>query len=100
MLLHREAYSFDFEAIATKASARNIWMEINSSPERLDLNAAMVRHARRLGCRFTISTDAHQPRHLNNMRYGVVTARRGWLEASDVMNTLPFAELMTRLGRD
>ncbi|HEX4228084.1 MAG TPA: DNA polymerase/3'-5' exonuclease PolX [Bryobacteraceae bacterium] len=99
ILLHREPYSFDFEKIASKASARNIWLEINASPERLDLNAAMVRHARRLGCRFTVSTDAHQTRHLQNMRYGVLTARRGWLEAGDVMNTLPFPELHARLSR-
>jgi DNA polymerase (family X) len=100
ILLHRESYSFDFEKIASKASARNIWLEINASPERLDLNAAMVRHARRLGCRFTISTDAHQTRHLQNMRYGVLTARRGWLEAGDVMNTLPFADLRAKLSRE
>lgn len=99
MLLHRESYPFDFEKIAAKASSHNVWLEINASPERLDLNAAMVRHARRLGCRFTISTDAHQPRHLGNMRYGVVTARRGWLEATDVMNTLPAAELCNKLTR-
>ena len=100
ILLHREPYSFNFEKVAQKASSRDVWLEINASPERLDLNASMVRHAHRLGCRFTISTDAHQPRHLGNMRYGVLTARRGWLEAADVMNTLSFAELKARLSRN
>jgi len=68
---------------------RGVWFEINASPERLDLSGAMVRTAKSKGARFTISTDAHHPTHLDNMRYGVTTARRGWLGPADVMNTLP-----------
>ena len=49
----------------------------------------MVRSAKAKGARFTISTDAHHPSHLHGMRYGVVTARRGWLGPHDIMNTLP-----------
>ena len=49
---------------------------------------AALEKAKAKGVKFTISTDAHHPKHLANMRYGVVTARRGWLEAGDVMNTL------------
>ena len=64
-------------------------LEINASPERLDLDAPLLRAAKERGVKFVISTDAHHPKHLANMRYGVVTARRGWLEASDVLNTLP-----------
>ncbi|HVX65862.1 MAG TPA: hypothetical protein VHA11_04625, partial [Bryobacteraceae bacterium] len=80
---------------------RGVWMEINSSPERLDLSNALLRTAKARGVRFFISTDAHHPKHLNNMRYGVTTARRGWLEASDVVNTLPlreFHQLLARVG--
>jgi DNA polymerase (family X) len=66
-----------------------VWLEINASPERLDLYAPLLRSAKRKGARFTISTDAHQVRHLYNMPYGVTMARRGWLETADVMNTLP-----------
>ena len=76
---------------------RGVWLEINASPERLDLSGAMVRTAKAKGARFTISTDAHHPKHLASMRYGVVTARRGWLGPGDVMNTLPgdrFASLI------
>jgi len=71
-----------------EAVKRNVWLEINASPERLDLNSTLVRSAKSRGAKFTISTDAHHPKHLHNMRYGVVTARRGWLSPGDVMNTL------------
>ncbi len=92
MLLQRESYPFDFDRIAAKAAARGIFLEINASPERLDLPGHLVRVAKQKGCRFTISTDAHRTTHLQNMRYGVITARRGWLEARDVMNTKPLAD--------
>ncbi|HXG31998.1 MAG TPA: DNA polymerase/3'-5' exonuclease PolX [Bryobacteraceae bacterium] len=92
VLLHREAFPYDFERVAEEAARRGVWLEINASPERLDLHATLLRVARARGCRFTISTDAHHPKHLANMRYGVLMARRGWLEAADVMNTRPLSE--------
>jgi DNA polymerase (family 10) len=90
--MQREGYPFDFERVARKAAGRRIALEINASPERLDLPSHLVRAGKRAGCRFTISTDAHRPAHLHNMRFGVITARRGWLEAPDVLNTLPLRE--------
>jgi DNA polymerase (family X) len=99
LLLQRDSYPYDFERVATRAAARGVWWEINASPERLDLPSHLVRAAKRLGCRFTISTDAHRPSHLNNMRYGVLTGRRGWLERSDVLNTRKLAEFATALTR-
>ena len=98
-LLHRDSYPFDFEAIAAVASQRNVYLEINASPERLDLGASMVRAAKARGCKFVISTDAHHPSHLRNMRYGVMTARRAWLEAGDVLNTLPMAQFAKAIGK-
>jgi DNA polymerase (family 10) len=92
VLLHREAFPYDFERVAEEAARRGVWLEINASPERLDLHATLLRVARARGCRFTISTDAHHPKHLANMRYGVLMARRGWLEAADVINTRPVRE--------
>jgi DNA polymerase (family X) len=90
MLLTREAYPFDFEKVAAEAARRNVYLEINGSAERLDLSSALVRMAKGLGAKFAISTDAHQTKHLApNMRFGVITARRGWLEAGDVLNALP-----------
>ena len=97
ILLHRDAFPFDFEAVAAEAARRNIYLEINASPERLDLSAALIRAAKSKGCKFVISTDAHHPKHLANMSYGVSMARRGWLEPADVLNTLPagrFAKAM------
>lgn len=91
-LLQRDSYSYDFDRIFAKAAERDIFLEINASPERLDLPGHLVRSAKARGCKFTISTDAHRQSHLDNMRYGVVTARRGWLEASDIMNTKPLTE--------
>ncbi|HEX4167611.1 MAG TPA: DNA polymerase/3'-5' exonuclease PolX [Bryobacteraceae bacterium] len=93
MLLQRDSYPFDLDRIARKAAARSIFLEINASPERLDLPSHLVRAAKRQGCRFTISTDAHRPSHLQNMRLGVITARRGWLSATDVVNTKPLDEV-------
>ena len=89
LLLQRDAFPFDFERVATEAVKRGVWLEINASPERLDLSGALIRSAKAKGARFTISTDAHHPKHLGSMRYGVVTARRGWLGPADIMNTMP-----------
>jgi DNA polymerase (family 10) len=89
VLLHRDAFPFDFERVVDEAVRRGVWLEINASPERLDLGANLIRQAKARGARFIISTDAHHPMHLASMRYGVITARRGWLAPSDVLNTLP-----------
>jgi DNA polymerase (family 10) len=89
ILLHRDPFPFDFDRIVAEAVRRGVWLEINASPERLDLNGVMARAAKAKGARFTISTDAHHPRQLDQMRYGVLTARRGWLGPGDILNTLP-----------
>lgn len=98
MLLHRDSYAYDFEKVAKEASKRGVCMEINSSPERLDLSAPLIRQAKSHGVRFVISTDAHHPKHLLNMPFGVATARRGWLTAGDVINTLPRQEFENLIG--
>jgi len=92
ILLHREAFPFDFDLIAAAAARRNVYLEINASPERLDLGAAFIRSAKAKGCKFVINTDSHHPKHLANMTYGVRMARRGWLEPGDILNTLPLAD--------
>jgi DNA polymerase (family X) len=89
LLLQRDPFPFDFDRVTDEAVKRGVWLEINASPERLDLSGALIRTARAKGAHFTISTDAHHPKHLALMRYGVVTARRGWLGPDDIMNTLP-----------
>jgi DNA polymerase (family 10) len=92
--MHRDAYPFDFERVAAEAARRNVYLEINASPERLDLGSAHIRTAKSLGAKFAISTDAHQTKHLGfNMPFGVITARRGWLEPIDILNTLSLKQL-------
>lgn len=97
VLLHREAYQFDFDRVASRAASLGVALEINSSPERLDLHAPLIRRAASFGCRFVISTDAHHPRHLANLRFGVQMARRGWLSPNQVLNTLAEPELRRAL---
>jgi DNA polymerase (family 10) len=87
LLLHRDPFTFDYDKVIGEAVRRGVWLEVNSSPERLDLSASHVRAAKAKGAKFIVSTDAHHPKHLLNMRYGVVTARRGGLSAEDIMNT-------------
>ncbi len=97
LLLVREPYPFDFDRVADEAARRNVWLEINAAPERLDLYDALLRTAKAHRAKFGIATDAHHPKHLAYMRYGVTMARRGWLEPPDVVNTLPlkqFRELL------
>ncbi len=87
LLLHRDPFPFDFDKVADAAIQRGVAFEVNSSPERLDLSATHVRTAKAKGAKFIVSTDAHHPKHLNNMRYGILTARRGGLSAADILNT-------------
>jgi DNA polymerase (family 10) len=68
-------------------------LEINSFPDRLDLADIHVKHGKDLGVVFCIGTDAHRVEHMDYMKYGVATARRGWLEKKDVINTYDLTEL-------
>ena len=97
ILLHRDPFPFDFERVVAAAVSRGVWMEINASPERLDLHGPLIRSAKAKGAAFAISTDAHHPKHLAGMRYGVVTARRGWLGPGDIRNTLPVDQFAAAL---
>jgi len=93
LLLKREPYDIDFDAIAKKAREKNILLEINAHPERLDLDGEYVQRARRYGCMFCIGTDAHSIKNLSNIKYGVYMARRGWLTKKEIINTYSFSEL-------
>ena len=98
LLMQREPFAFDFDRIVNEAVKRNVRFEINASPERLDLSGSLTRIAKSRGAKFTISTDAHHPKHLHNMWYGVITARRGWLGPDDVLNTLPAEKFKEAIG--
>jgi DNA polymerase (family 10) len=99
LLMHREGFAMDFEKIAIAAARNGVALEVNASPERLDLGDALLRTAKSKGCKFVVSTDSHHPKHLLNMRYGVTMARRGWLERGDVLNTRPAAGLLDAIRR-
>jgi DNA polymerase (family 10) len=99
LLLSREAYAIDMEAVIEKAAANGVALEINADPHRLDLDWRHCHLAKSLGCSFEIGPDAHSTRGLANMEIGVGIARKGWLEAADVINTLSAAKIMDRLRK-
>jgi len=94
----REPYDIDFKEICQAAVDTNTFLEINSFPVRLDLNSANVYFAKSHGVKFTINTDAHSLEHLDFMKFGVAIARRGWLEAKDVLNTLLLRQLLKEIN--
>ncbi len=95
----RPAYAVDMEKIIEAARERNVALELNAHPDRLDLNDVHCKAAKEAGVKVVISTDAHSVDGLDFMRFGVGQARRGWLEPSDVLNTRPWAELRRLLKR-
>ncbi|MDE3135429.1 MAG: DNA polymerase/3'-5' exonuclease PolX [Acidobacteriota bacterium] len=97
LLLRREAYAYDMEKVLDAAKKHGIAMECNAYPDRLDLKDVYLRMAKERGVKITISTDAHSTKNLVYMKYGVGMARRGWIEAKDVLNTLPHGKLLESL---
>lgn len=98
LIAQRDAYNIDIRKVMKAAAAHHTALEINSYPDRLDLNGDNARQAKSLGCKIAVNTDAHNQNLLNMMRFGVATARRGWLERSDVINTWPYDDLMRWLS--
>ena len=95
----RSGYDIDMEQIMKAARDNGCFLEINSNPDRLDLNDRYIRQAKDMGIKLAISTDAHSIDNLEYMKYGVWQARRGWLEKDDVINTRPWNELKKLLKR-
>jgi DNA polymerase (family 10) len=89
----REPYAVDLEAVFAAAARTGTLLEINANPDRRDLSDVHARAAIQAGVRIVINSDAHRTDTLRNMRWGIATARRAWLTAADVANTLPWAEL-------
>ena len=95
--LRRDSYQFDMHAVLSAAAKGKVAMELNSYPDRLDLNDIHLRQAKQHGVKIVINTDAHHTSHMEKIRYGVLQARRAWLTNADVLNTLPaekFAKAM------
>jgi DNA polymerase (family 10) len=97
LLLRREPFDYDMEKVLAAAKKNGVAVECNAYPDRLDFNDVHLRMARERGVRVVISTDAHSTTHFRMMKYGVITARRGWLEKKHVINTLPLDQFLAAL---
>ncbi|MFO7615401.1 MAG: DNA polymerase/3'-5' exonuclease PolX [Bacteroidales bacterium] len=95
----RSPYEIDLEKIMKEAKDAGCFLEINSDPARLDLDDKNILMAKEIGLKLSISTDAHTIVSLDNMKYGIAQARRGWLEKDDVINTRPWKDLKKLLKR-
>jgi DNA polymerase (family X) len=95
LIQRRAPYAIDLEAVFAAAASAGTMLEINANPDRRDLSDVHARAALRAGARIVINSDAHRTGTLENMRWGVATARRAWLRVEDVVNTRPWAELQS-----
>ena len=95
----REPFELDVEAVLEAAADLSLAVELNANPNRLDFSDVHVHRAKELSVPVVISTDAHSPRGLADMRFGVDQARRGWLETGDVLNTRSLEKMMSWLER-
>ena len=100
LLLKRDAYKFDMEAVLKAGAEHKVAMELNAYPDRLDLNDVHLRMARDRGVKIVINTDAHHTSHFEKIKYGILQARRAWLTARDVLNTLALQEFRKAMKHD
>lgn len=100
LLGRRDPFDLDMEAVIAKAAETGTVLELNAHPERLDLNDIHLRMARKAGVRVAIDTDAHEARQFSHIRWGIATARRGWMSVADVVNTEPLGELLAGMKRN
>jgi len=89
LLLRRDAYAYDMDAVLHAAARNKVAMELNAYPDRLDLCDRHLRMAKQRGVKIVINTDSHHTTHMEKIRFGVLQARRAWLTPDDVLNTLP-----------
>jgi DNA polymerase (family 10) len=99
LILKRDPYRFDVEQVFAAAASAGVALEINSQIDRLDLDDTHARLARDRGVKLVIDSDAHSPAALGTLRWGANVARRGWIEAADVVNTQPVASFRASLRR-
>jgi len=98
LLLRREGYAVDLDAVLREAAKQKVMIEINANPWRLDIDWVHCRRARDMGILLVINPDAHAPGELANIRYGLEVARRGWCQASDIFNSRSLAEVSAYLA--
>jgi DNA polymerase (family 10) len=99
LIERRQPYELDVDALIDACAATATMLEINSNPDRRDLNEIHARAAAARGVGILVNSDAHSTERLSGLRYGIWTARRAWLTAADVANTLPWSELAERRKR-
>jgi DNA polymerase (family 10) len=99
ILLRRDAVKADMARVIRAAADAGVALEINSQVDRLDLDDLHARQARDAGAKIVVNSDAHGPAAFGALRWGVITARRGWLRAEDVINTQPLDVLLASLRR-
>ncbi|HJZ51980.1 MAG TPA: DNA polymerase/3'-5' exonuclease PolX [Candidatus Acidoferrales bacterium] len=97
LLLRREAFDYEMEKVLEAAKEHGVAMECNAYPDRLDLKDVHLRMAKERGVKIVISTDSHSTANLRFMKYGVITARRAWIEKNEVINTFPTDEFLAAL---
>ena len=99
LLLSRDPYGVDLDAVIEKAAATGVALEINADPHRLDLDWRVLRRVREAGAAVSIGADAHNAAGIRNVEYGVAMARKGWLGPDDVLNAQPLAGFQASAAR-
>jgi DNA polymerase (family 10) len=99
LLLRRDAYQLDMDAVLKAAAQNKVAMELNAYPDRLDLRDRHLRLAKQHGVKIVINTDSHHTSHLDKIKYGILQARRAWLTKEDVLNTLPVDKFAKAIKR-
>jgi DNA polymerase (family X) len=99
LLLARDGYDVDLDAVIDAAASAGTMIEINANPHRLDLDAIHCRRARQKGVMIVINPDAHSTGGLDDLEYGVTVARRGWLTKGDVWNTVELAAMTRQVAK-
>ncbi|MBD3379426.1 MAG: DNA polymerase/3'-5' exonuclease PolX [Candidatus Omnitrophica bacterium] len=99
LITSRKALDLDLEKVFRKAAENRVFLEVNTHGQRIDLNDVNCRRAVELGAGVAINTDAHEPAQMDLLKYGVITARRGWVEKKDVLNTYSLSKLKKALKK-
>jgi len=99
LVLKRDPYVFDLDAVLKRCAKLGVAVEHNAAPERADLNDLNLRRAKEYGCKIVVNTDAHAINQLDKMKYGITQLRRAWLTKDDVLNTLGAKEFLKALRK-